>query len=1493
MEEGTRSEGNNNAQNQSIDVDAMQKCIASFRRMEEANPAVSGQINDAGEQFPQDGQPSPPTWSMIKCGVSHSHNSEWHQKMLERAKSVDLGAWQNDLYLRITGATAANFHEHPRVLELGLTWQKTWQDDGRHVGNVDATEVMCSSVGEEPMRCSNFDDVPDIVKEWLDYLWKQQIPRTWRRNKVASISIEELRKGQLLNTSAFVIVTHGYLAWKERRVDKNGAPFLMCRLTDTRGLQGVLFFIFQKEFIDMIEQAPLQSMIGLCGLESVPKKGYSNRAYSASGRIPGAAVVLKLPEPEAPTPGKKRGRPPGSKNKTPSDLTGRLLFVLWKQKALTYPGSRTDRHARSLAQELQTDPKLRTLPLVSRPTKNNILRLWKSGGPKPPEADNDNSKGNAKPRGKQPKTSKSLNQDDTMDQTSQASWGDEQDRETFGKDSQENYTVAGSNLEVPQDPLRLAYANYLAHTWLPSDQKHLCPVFKDEDNVVFCIPSMSKSSTKAALQYGGKKPVFIHIGKIGDEEVAVVCSQCDKPRPFWPKERFLGTHLTQPSLGFQHQEENADIEQGAGSHKKLCPCAWALLQIPNLKSFISPTKNIWDVVELLHDQNREWPVVQLRKPGGGVVTTTGTTYRQHPPGWLIQVGRFGDESCAFVQMTTRGKSDNYVIQCTTCTGHKRCNHELLLRGCVLAGSRGQRVATGGQTAESYTQVLEDYTTGAGVDLLKLWVKSTKEIPDVPEIEVQRLLNATESKDQVLYQLSEQNHWTEHQKTMMKCRRPAAQTSWVPVEGLRDRLEGGPNKSEEKCQYAQAALFHIGGVVPARIRLPYDGNDDAVINVDDKCLFTWELVRKYLLELRTAQTNFSRFVSSMQEIWVMCIEDSEPLQILFPVLRTTNSTSTEPLKQLRTSFSHAVHGYITLLHIDWNDMFRCRCEFVDNAKGTYVYDNACNVVVFAQNRDPKVFDKYAFHCDNFHHKHGSTGKGHRNCGPGTNMVNAGIHNPEYYHGNMIEQKNSRVRALEALVSSESQPRMMNTFRYYHAQENKKQMAKLQHDKARALKLSGIANDLLDKKQSALWGLDAVNLPQGVRHSFLQRPWEHPRDDCARRWGNRVTNDHRQMLGNRKHRKTLSQMLALTESDTFKEFSWDSTHTAFVDFVKEQRPEVLWLIRFESKNEQQRLANGLNTEELWEAQNTQELKIEDEAKVRFSCECLLVRNVLLNWSARNPEVQFCFPIWSDSLKTLLEKDPINLHDLKKVREISGQHVRNILEFDQHVFTGGQSSLVSLYSLSQDCRSLLRLILRIVDESLKTKSAPIEARDTLPIKQILKYADSESWLLTGEWFPHNPVRRQSTGSFVRAKRYLIDEKKNGSLKPRNKASDETVCHKKLYAHNNLKPGLLTVHCLYCCVNVGFSFLEEPETVRTCYNLFWHRKMLRGDEDETNEEEEPEGDDEQTDGGEDQLSAREVDDEVEEDDDEDAVQEYEEEEYEEYEVEMTEEEEEEEEEE
>jgi hypothetical protein len=181
-----------------------------------------------------------------------------------------------------------------------------------------------------------------------------------------------------------------------------------------------------------------------------------------------------------------------------------------------------------------------------------------------------------------------------------------------------------------------------------------------------------------------------------------------------------------------------------------------------------------------------------------------------------------------------------------------------------------------------------------------------------------------------------------------------------------------------------------------------------------------------------------------------------------------------------------------------------------------------------------------------------------------------------------------------------------------------------------------------------------------------------------------------------------MLNLTQSNTFKEFTWDGTHQTFIDFLTTERPEVLWLIHLQRKNQQQRLQTSIHTEELWMAENTEQLTIELHDTVRFSSECLIVRNVFLNWSSRNPEVQFCFPICSKALKTLLYKEPITFDDLKIVREISGQHVRNILEVDKQDSTvGGQRAQ---HSLSEGCRNLLSLILRIVDESLKTTSTRI---------------------------------------------------------------------------------------------------------------------------------------------------------------------------------------------
>ena len=53
----------------------------------------------------------------------------------------------------------------------------------------------------------------------------------------------------------------------------------------------------------------------------------------------------------------------------------------------------------------------------------------------------------------------------------------------------------------------------------------------------------------------------------------------------------------------------------------------------------------------------------------------------------------------------------------------------------------------------------------------------------------------------------------------------------------------------------------------------------------------------------------------------------------------------------------VHGYVTLLDKDWDNLFKCRCEFQSNTKGSLVYDNCCNSVCFIMNREPSFFTKH--------------------------------------------------------------------------------------------------------------------------------------------------------------------------------------------------------------------------------------------------------------------------------------------------------------------------------------------------------------------------------------------------------------------------------------------------------------------------------------------------------------------------------------------------------
>ena len=94
-------------------------------------------------------------------------------------------------------------------------------------------------------------------------------------------------------------------------------------------------------------------------------------------------------------------------------------------------------------------------------------------------------------------------------------------------------------------------------------------------------------------------------------------------------------------------------------------------------------------------------------------------------------------------------------------------------------------------------------------------------------------------------------------------------------------------------------------------------------------------------------------------------------------------------------------------IQLSDLFRCRCIFEDDRKGTIVYENASNAVIFRPNQEPDFRTP-----SNVNHHDGS-GRGHLDSGADTNMVNAGLHTPGTYShcGNLLQQKNSRVRLMK--------------------------------------------------------------------------------------------------------------------------------------------------------------------------------------------------------------------------------------------------------------------------------------------------------------------------------------------------------------------------------------------------------------------------------------------------------------------------------------------------
>ena len=353
----------------------------------------------------------------------------------------------------------------------------------------------------EQIKCSGVEEVPKCVQEWVRRMWfNSKLPQTWRTKTVAAVSLEELTKGEVLNCSDYVHLTHGSLVWKQDRFDVNHDLFLMCKL---KGLNGkiVLFFIFADQAIQRIQNAPLHSIIGLCGLQTCPKRGYPNRAYSITDRQPGQVTVLERPKKVLESPKtNKGGRPRGSTDKaTPQDLSR----LPWSPDVVNISGPMTWRLARQLAKELSSKYQLRR---TLQPTVKNIYSLWHSSRRAPAKRKQLLKQNSTSTTKKQRIAEYPLNQ--------------QEEHNCCGVDSGQDSVM--DDVEDHETQVRDAYADWLAYVWL-RDSKYLCPVYRDDknENMVFCIPSMKESPATGEMSYDQEGPVFIHIGKKPDGQCAV------------------------------------------------------------------------------------------------------------------------------------------------------------------------------------------------------------------------------------------------------------------------------------------------------------------------------------------------------------------------------------------------------------------------------------------------------------------------------------------------------------------------------------------------------------------------------------------------------------------------------------------------------------------------------------------------------------------------------------------------------------------------------------------------------------------------------------------------------------------------------------------------------------------------------------------------------------------------------------------------------------
>ena len=239
----------------------------------------------------------------------------------------------------------------------------------------------------------------------------------------------------------------------------------------------------------------------------------------------------------------------------------------------------------------------------------------------------------------------------------------------------------------------------------------------------------------------------------------------------------------------------------------------------------------------------------------------------------------------------------------------------------------------------------------------------------------------------------------------------------PMPELRDRLEENvAGMSQSGASWTEKLLFHKSGIWKVKVvdgpdGTPYDGNDNAVLNTKSKYMFTWELLQETLDHQGVARTSIKGIFRAKTRGWLRNSKHLPDQSLKDEIKQVLDKSHVQDV------FTDALFDYLTLLDIDYDRAFLCRCAVSSSELGSddihLLYDNACNLLHSILKRMPSMLLHYKLFVDSLHWA------GHKDCSPYFNKAMSialkGI------NSQLCEQRNRAINNMKTSAAFMSQPR----------------------------------------------------------------------------------------------------------------------------------------------------------------------------------------------------------------------------------------------------------------------------------------------------------------------------------------------------------------------------------------------------------------------------------------------------------------------------------------